>query len=161
MKLDLPLIYRQIYIILSSQCSVPINHEIGAVDSDSLNRSGHSGSSSEARVSEVDILAVSIKNTVDRDVVGGLGTITGQITFSGALPSDLEAITPTKVNLSLSNVASYCTVGASAISGMEGIGAISVVDPVNNGTGYVDFSDAAYVGSGIPKMGPFCVDLVG
>ena len=45
-------------------------------------------------------------------------------------------------------------------SGKEGIGTISLADPVNDGIGNVDLSDAAYVGSGIPKRGPFCADLV-
>ena len=110
------------------QCSDPINYKIEVIDSDSYNRSGHRDASSGARVSVIEVSAVAKNITADQDVAAG------QSTFSGASPSDLEVNSPTKDNRSISNVPSYCTAGngATATSGMDAIGAISLAEPVND-----------------------------
>ena len=66
------------------QCLDPVRYDLSV-------RSSHSGASSGVRVSEDDISAGAIKNTSDQYVAGVDGNSTGQITFSGDLPSDLEA----------------------------------------------------------------------
>ena len=151
-----------------SQCSDPVSYEIGVVNSDLFNRSGHSGASSGVRVSEVDISAVAIKNTADQDVSGVVGTNTGQITFFGDSPLDLESNTPTTVDRSRIGAShllipyqplpfpfpviaeSFCTAGATATSSTDVIGAVPVAVPVND----VVISAIVTMGSVPPISGP-------
>ena len=123
---------------------------LDSVSYDLSNRSGHRGASSGVRISEDDISADAIKNTADQDVVGVVGNNTDQITFFGDSPSDVKGNTPMKVNRSLLNAASYCTAGATATSGTDGIGAFSAAAHVNDVTisatatiGYASVLDSA------------------